>query len=126
MILAVLLALVQEPAAPPAPPPPPPPVAQWADLPLLRLDHRPDMAALSAFVRGEVQAGRCKIAGDEVTVDLIVRIGEDGLPRRVIPEAIDCPTVEQYAAGLVIRLARGSADEPNGAGWYHVALTFDW
>lgn len=125
MAAAALLALLQVGA-------PLPPV-DWSTLPTLRyVRAADDVTDLAAFVRGEVLAGRCthavqSPAGWSLKVDLAVLATPDGNPRRVVPRAIDCPSVEQYAAGLVQRMARDNIDL-NGSegGWYRTALTFAW
>lgn len=127
MILALLLLAVQEPpAAPPPPPAPPPALADWSALPELHLRHRADAESLSTFVREEVRAGRCRAPGATLSVEMVVQIAGGGdVVRRVVPRAIDCPTVEQYAAGLIQRMARDNLDDQVTAdGWYHSSLTF--
>ncbi|MCU6453207.1 hypothetical protein LPN01_03860 [Sphingomonas sp. A2-49] len=88
---------------------------------------------LSGFVAAEVKAGRCAAAspatnGWVLKVDVAVLLGPDGQPRRAVPRAIACPSVEQYAAGLVSSLARGKAAvamvQPDA--WYRASLTFSW
>ena len=49
----------------------------------------------------------------------------DGSIRAVVPRAIECPTVEQFVAGLVISSARNNLRQPS-AGWYRTALSFAW
>ena len=121
------------PAPVPAPAPPSPMVAptDWTTLPDLRLIRpAPLPASLSDFVRGEVDAGRCASArrtaiGDyTLAVNLIVRIGPNGSVLEVVPRAIDCPTVEQYASGIVSRMARGNVLPT--AGWFRTAIVFAW
>ncbi|WP_447407106.1 hypothetical protein, partial [Clostridium perfringens] len=60
-------------------------------------------------------------------VDVAVLVAA-GRPRRVIPRAIQCPAVEQYAAGLVSSMARGNIAPATqaGDGWYKTSLTFAW
>ncbi|MEG3165072.1 hypothetical protein U1701_10735 [Sphingomonas sp. PB2P19] len=110
----------------------------WSTLPILRL-RRPasssDLSArdLSAFVRAEVAAGRCaaatsSIQGWSLTIDLAVLATPAGRVRRVTPRAIHCPTVEQYAAGLVLGSARDNVDVRGALTdtWYRTNMTFAW
>lgn len=129
MIGAALLLAMQ--VAHPAEAPPP---ANWAALPELHYRHRPDIGPeLSGFVRDEVRAGRCTAThgadgSDAVTVELAVLAAPAGPVRRIVPRAIGCPTVEQYATGLVERMARDNLDldgEPAQA-WYRTVLAFVW
>lgn len=114
--------------------PSPMPPQDWSALrPLPSTRDAEDGAGLSAFVRSEVQAGRCAAAtptpaGWTLKVDLAVLFSAAGQPRRVVPRAIGCPSVEQYAAGLVSSMARNgppaSAIDPGN--WYRTSLTFSW
>jgi hypothetical protein len=139
MITALLLLL--QAAAPPVPVPAaaaatvasPLPPQDWSTLPVLRIrGQATTLANTSAYVHGEVAAGRCThvvrtTQGWALTVDLAVLINPDGRVRRVTPRAIDCPTVEQYAAGVIL----GARDSIDVAGedvdtWYRTSLTFTW
>jgi hypothetical protein len=139
MIAALLLLLqtaaapVPVPAAPTAPVASPLPPQDWSTLPVLRIrGQATTLANTSAYVHGEVVAGRCAhvvrtTQGWALTVDLAVLINPDGRVRRVTPRAIDCPTVEQYAAGVIL----GARDSIDVAGqdadtWYRTNLTFTW
>ena len=110
-MIAALLLLLQA-ALPPAVATLPP--QDWSALPVLHL-HNPatTVANTSAFVHGEVVAGRCAKAvktpdGWSLTVDLAVLATPGGRVRRITPRAIDCPTVEQYASGVVSRSHGGT------------------
>jgi hypothetical protein len=139
-MIAALILLLQA-AAPPVPVPAAAtaPVAStlppqdWSTLPVLRIrGQATTLANTSAYVHGEVVAGRCThvvrtTQGWALTVDLAVLINPDGRVRRVTPRAIDCPTVEQYAAGVIL----GARDSIDVAGedadtWYRTSLTFTW
>lgn len=128
LLLAGLLAT--EPVRPAQLLPPP----DWTTLPPLALRRPSDpTAATSAFVRGEVVQGRCTAAthdggGWSIGVDVAVLATGDGHIRRVVPRAINCPTVEQYAAGLVWSGARDNIDPLPGEGehWYRTRLIFTW
>ncbi|QCB42094.1 hypothetical protein E5673_07535 [Sphingomonas sp. PAMC26645] len=139
MIAALLLLLQTAAPPPPVPTAPTPPVAStlppqdWSTLPVLRIrGQATTLANTSAYVHGEVVAGRCAhvirtTQGWALTVDLAVLINPDGRVRRVTPRAIDCPTVEQYAAGVIL----GARDSIDVAGedadtWYRTSLTFTW
>ena len=139
-MIAALLLLLQT-AAPPLPVPaaPTPPVASplppqdWTMLPVLRIrGQATTIANTSAYVHGEVVAGRCAhvvrtTQGWALTVDLAVLITPEGRVRRVTPRAIDCPTVEQSAAGVILG-ARDSIDvvDADADTWYRTSLTFAW
>jgi hypothetical protein len=111
-----------------------PPSSDWSDLPELQYVRRPpDMEALSAFVRDEVNAGRCTAAGRVngaavVTLDLAVLVTPGARIRRIVPRAINCVTVEQYGSGLVSRIARDnlSATGTTGDTWFRTTLIFSW
>ncbi|WP_353205217.1 hypothetical protein [Sphingomonas sp.] len=88
---------------------------------------------LTAFVGIEIAAGRCTLPKPAdghyvVKVDIATLIGADGMIRQTVPHAIACPTVEQYAAGLVTGFARGNLSVRSGASdtWYRATITFDW
>jgi hypothetical protein len=90
-------------------------------------------ANTSTYVHGEVLAGRCDKAvrtesGWTLTLDLAVLATPQGRLRRVTPRAIDCPTVEQYAAGVLVGTPRDSLDlgDPQGDTWYRTSMTFAW
>ncbi|WP_375395227.1 hypothetical protein [uncultured Sphingomonas sp.] len=129
-LLAVMLAI----AIPERPPPAALPPQDWSALPQLTLRHPADpTAAMSAYVRQEVLQGRCASAirapaGWTLPVDIAVLASADGAIRRVVPRAIHCPTVEQYAAGIVFSGVRDNVDLPAGVGdrWYRTRLTFAW
>ncbi|MEH3158439.1 MAG: hypothetical protein PGN08_05555 [Sphingomonas taxi] len=112
----------------------PPPLDTWTDLPELRLrDPIPATPELSEFVRQEVVAGRCaaaRVDGTRQAIDLDLAVFADHAAgiRRVVPRGIGCPTVEQYAAGLLLRLARGNLAPAaaNVEGWYRTTLRFAW
>ena len=130
-MIAVLLAAMIAAAVPEQPALPP---QDWSTLPRLPL-RRPaeSTAATSAYVREEVAQGRCAAAvrdraGWTLAIDVAVLATADGTVRRIVPHAIDCPTVEQYAAGLVWSGARDNIDPPPGEGdrWYRTRLIFAW
>jgi hypothetical protein len=118
----------------PAPVGAPLPPRDWSTLPMLPVGRSVTAQAdTSTYVRAEVLAGRCTKAvrtarGWALTVDLAVLTTPDGHVRRVTPRAIDCPTVEQYAAGIMLGSVRNSidVDDPLTNGWYRVVMNFTW
>lgn len=123
----VVVPAVQAPVVQPTVAPVPMPPADWttlADVPYLRPSAM--SADLSHFVRDEVRAGRCTVSARTLRVDLAVFVAASGRARRIVPRAIDCPTVEQYASGLVSRMARGNLAAPGADTWYRTSLTFAW
>lgn len=131
-MIAFLLAMLLTPA--PERPPPAMPPPDWSVLPQLPL-HRPLNATpeTSAYVRDEVLRGHCAsavrdAAGWSLGVDVAVLTTADGRVRRVVPRAIQCPTIEQYAAGLVWSGARDNLDPRPGDAdrWYRMRVTFAW
>jgi hypothetical protein len=126
MIALALLAQVT--AAVPLSPP-----SDLASLPPLPLTQRlPGAEPLSTFVKAEVDAGRCPApprGGDGVSslaVDMALLVDRAGTVRRIVPRAIGCPTVEQYAAGVVASVARGNVTPPAADGWYRLTMSFAW
>lgn len=88
---------------------------------------------LTTFAASEIAANRCAVAKPAdghyvVKVDVAALVDADGVVRRTVPHAIDCPTVEQYAAGLVTGFARGNlaARGADGDIWYRATIVFDW
>ncbi|MEG3147229.1 hypothetical protein U1839_21465 [Sphingomonas sp. RT2P30] len=129
----MLLPLILQVAAQAVAPPPVP--ADWATLAPLPYVAPPQITpAMEQFVAGEIAAKRCATAKPVdghyiVRVDIAALVGGDGTIRKAVPRAIDCPTVEQYSAGLVIGFARGNLPARGaGAGeqWYRTTLVYDW
>jgi hypothetical protein len=125
LLVTAIAALQAGPAAPPM---------DWAALPAVRWKTPPRHApAASDYVRAEVAAGRCT-AGQRsarlsaLRIDLAVLAGADGRVRAVVPRAINCPTVEQYTAGLIQRMARDNLDTAGRAAdtWYRAAMIYSW
>jgi hypothetical protein len=119
MIAALLFALQATPPPAAAGPPAGPQAAQdlpspidWEALPPLNYRNPPTVTpAMQAFVAGEVAAGRCAPPrGPEghywIKLDVAVLVDGEGHVLRVLPHAIDCPTVEQFGAGLALSFAR--------------------
>ena len=118
-------------------------LSQAADMPAIAFDwsslapmpyiEAPRQApTLATFVADEIAAGRCAVPKPAdghfvVKVDVAALIDADGTVRRTVPHAIACPTVEQYAAGLVTSFARGNiAARGGGDTWYRATIVFDW
>ncbi|HWK36207.1 hypothetical protein [Sphingomonas sp.] len=101
----------------------------WDRLTPLPWRTPPQMTSdLSRFVADEVLAKRCVPPKREdaralVDVDVAVLVRADGLVRVAVPRAIDCPTVEQFAAGLVTSFARNNL-RATPEGWYRASVTF--
>lgn len=130
MIAAVLLiiAAAQAGGSRPSPSIAPPLPASWATLPMLRYERRPDLpTGLDEFVRDEVAAGRCTVprGATSLRVDLAVLV-DAGAAVRVVPRAMACATVEQFAAGLMSRIARDHVEPESPDGWYRATLDFEW
>lgn len=103
----------------------------WAALPVLPWRTPPAVTqTMSDFAGREARARRCPLPrGSSVTVELAVLVDAAGAVRTVVPRAIDCATVEQYAAGLAASFARNNMlPRSGGAGeqWYKTSLTFSW
>lgn len=88
-------------------------------------------ADMQAFVQSEVATHKCPVApagAQTVKVDVAVLVdASDGI-RTAVPRAIQCPTVEQYAAALVAGFARNNLLPRTAASeqWYKTTLTFTW
>jgi hypothetical protein len=107
------------------------PPADWSGLPLLPVPERAGGFDPSPFVRDEVAAGRCKASGDAtgaqaVTAAVAVLVGPAGAVQRIVPQAIDCPTVEQFTVGYVLTLTRRAEAGERRPGWYRYTVTYRW
>ena len=108
--------------------------ADWSILAPMPYVAAPEITpALDAFVAAEIAAGRCAVPKPTdghyvVRVEVAALVGADGMVRRTVPHAIACPTVEQYAAGLVAGFARGNLFARAGTAdmWYRATIVFDW
>lgn len=106
----------------------------WSALPLLPYRAPPQLSdQINGFVAREAAARKCPLpapsgTGQTLTVELAVLVDGDGQVRTVVPRAIDCATVEQYAAGLVTGFARNNLLPRVGGSeqWYKTSLTFSW
>lgn len=123
MMLAIALALTAHQASP-----------DWATLSPLPYRTAPVVTeSMQQFVAREARARRCPLppatgVSQTMTVELAVLVDGNGEVRTVVPRAIDCATVEQYAAGLASGFARNNL-LPAGGGaeqWYKTSLTFSW
>ncbi|MEG3178401.1 hypothetical protein U1872_19335 [Sphingomonas sp. RB3P16] len=124
MIAFLLLQAAELPAVP----------VDWATLAPLPYVTPPRLTQqLTTFVADEVTANRCAVAKPAdghyvVRVDVAALVASDGVVRRTVPHAIACPTVEQYAAGLVAGFARSNlaVRTTTGDTWYRATIVFDW
>lgn len=122
---AILPFIVQATVALPMPP------ADWRNLPDLPIPAGSIMVEPSSFVRREVAVGRCRATptaqGQEVVTTVAVLFDSRGSIARVVPQAIGCPTVEQFTAGYVSATARrlGVAGGLR-PGWYRHTVTYRW
>ena len=106
----------------------------WDTMPMLPYRDPPDvLPEMVSYVAGEYRAKRCPtpplVAGHRtVRADVAVLLDDDGTVRATVPRAINCVTVEQYAAGIVAAAARNNllARGIGAPGWYRASLTFDW
>lgn len=111
-----------------------PPLPDWSLLAPLRYLHDPEVTPpMRQFVVDEIAAGRCALPRPAdghytLTLDVAVLIGADGSVRATVPHAINCPTVEQYGAGLVSAFARDNLLPRVTATdqWYRTSVTFSW
>lgn len=120
--LATLAALTTQQAAPPQ---------DWTALPSFPMP-RASLSEGSEFVRSEIAAGRCRLAGQSATTKVVVPVailvGPSGMASRIVPQAIGCPTVEQYTVGYLFSLTRAGpvSAVPPAPGWYRLAVTYNW
>lgn len=110
-----------------------PPLPDWGALPELPYRQPRHVSQdMAAFVAHEISQGRCKsiqpVDGHySVKLDVAVMLTPRRIVRAAIPHAIDCPSVEQYGAGLVVGFANNNIARRAVAGtWYRTAVSFDW
>ena len=120
----ILVAILAQTAASALPAPP----TDWSVLPELTASRNwSSDPRLSDFVRDEVAAGRCAVANaGRLDVDLAIFVNAAGRVRRIVPRAIGCPTVEQYASGLASQMLRRAVATPETGGWYRTTIRFAW
>lgn len=86
---------------------------------------------MQGFVQREVGEHKCPVApagAQSITVDVAVLVDANDGIRVAVPRAIQCPTVEQYAAAIVAGFARNNLlprTTPTEQ-WYKTSLTFTW
>jgi hypothetical protein len=104
------------------------PPQDWSNLPIFPLPRAREVTDGSAYVRTELATGRCKIAAPPVVAPVAILVGTSGQVVRIVPRAIDCPTVEQYTVGYLIGLTRGGPGSalPPRPGWYRLDVTYRW
>lgn len=134
--LALMLAAAQgDPVAlQEAPAPAATPAIDWESLPTLPYREWPSMTpAMHEWARGQVRARKCRArrlvdGRPAVRVEVAVLVDDEGV-RTTVPRAIGCPTIEQYAAGLVAGFSRNNLTQRTavpGAAWYRATVTFAW
>jgi hypothetical protein len=130
MMTALIIALALQ-AAPVVPDPSPP--KDWSTLAPLPFTKQPDYtASLTDFVAEEVKSGRCvppkRTDGqNHIDISLAVLIVPGGAVKRIVPQAIECPTVEQYSAGLVLSMSRDNIKaSPATDTWYRTSMSYNW
>ncbi|WP_294018867.1 hypothetical protein [Sphingomonas sp.] len=113
---------------------PEPAAIHWESLPTLPYRQAPSMTpAMHEWARRQVSARKCRArrlvdGRPAVRVEVAVLVDEFGV-RTTIPRAIGCPTIEQYAAGLVAGFSRNNLTQRTGAAgnvWYRATVTFAW
>jgi len=111
-----------------------PAAIDWESLPNLPYRDPPSMTpAMHDWARGQVRARKCRArrlvdGRPAVRVEVAVLVDEDGV-RTTVPRAIGCPTIEQYAAGLVAGFSRNNLTQrtaASGTVWYRATVTFAW
>ncbi|MET3723632.1 hypothetical protein [Sphingomonas trueperi] len=110
----------------------PPRVIDWPSLAPLPYRAEPQISPdMLAFVANEVTTRKCPVAigpGLTLSVDVAVLVDAQDNIRTTVPRAIQCPTVEQYAAAMVAGAARGNLlpRMANADQWYRTTVTFSW
>jgi hypothetical protein len=109
-----------------------PPRIDWPSLAPLPYRAEPQITPdMLAFVANEATTRKCPVAigpGLTLSVDVAVLVDAQDNIRTTVPRAIQCPTVEQYAAAMVAGAARGNL-LPRRASvdqWYRATVTFTW
>ncbi|MEN3747597.1 hypothetical protein TPR58_10490 [Sphingomonas sp. HF-S3] len=107
----------------------------WAALPGLPYRAPPIVTpGMNEFAAREAVSRKCPLPdpsgpNQTISVDIAVLVDASGDVRTVVPKAIDCATVEQFAAGLAAGFARGNLLPRAGAAseqWYRTTVTFSW
>ena len=124
MLTALLLVQAAATATPPRPP------RDWSTLPAFPIDIMvPSEAA--AYVREQVRDGHCPLIPAPtrtLAVPVALLVGPQGDVRQIVPQAIDCPSVEQYTVGFVLAATRRptSWTTPPAPGWYKLTPSYHW
>lgn len=121
--LALVMALAAQEAA-----------IDWAALPALPYRAPPVVTqGMHDFAGREAKARKCPLPpapghNQSMSIELALLVDGTGDVRTVVPRAIDCATVEQYAAGLAAGFARNNLLPRSGAAeqWYKTTVTFSW
>lgn len=133
-LTAMLTAPAQIDAAVPQDTPAPPTSINWETLPAVPYRDPPTMTpAMHDWARGQVRARKCKArrlvdGRPAVRVEVAVLVDAETGVRTTIPRAIGCPSIEQYAAGLVAGFSRNNLTQRTAAptAWYRATVTFAW
>ncbi|MBB4616779.1 hypothetical protein [Sphingomonas abaci] len=124
---ALLLAQAVATATPPLP-------HDWSALPAFPADIAVSAGAVT-YVRAQVRDGHCTPAPSPIpasartlVVPVAVLVGPQGSIRQIVPQAIDCPSVEQYTVGFLLSATRHPAwwTTPPAPGWYKLTPTYRW
>jgi hypothetical protein len=134
MIAGITIALIALQSAQPQTREQQPVTVDWPALPALPFRAPPLVTdEMHRFVQQDVSARKCPVPASEganqtLVAEVAVQVDAEGNVTRTLPRAIDCPTVEQYAAGLVASFARNNLAPRVGTGsvWYKASLTFSW
>jgi len=124
MLTALLLAQALATGSPAAPP------QDWATLPTFPAEITMPVEAV-AYVRAQVRDGHCTrtpATTRTLAVPVAILVGPGGTVRQITPQAIDCPSVEQYTVGLLLSATRRSAGAPTppSPGWYALTPIYRW
>jgi hypothetical protein len=109
-----------------------PPRIDWPSLAPLPYRAEPQITPdMLTFVANEVTTRKCPVVvgpGLTLSVDVAVLVDAQDNIRTTVPRAIQCPTVEQYAAAMVAGAARGNLlpRMASAEQWYRTTVTFTW
>ena len=124
MLTALFLAQALAAGSPVTPP------QDWSALPVFPAEITMPAEA-AAYVRAEVRDGHCArtpATARTLAVPVAILVGPGGTVRQITPQAIDCPSIEQYTVGLLLSATRRSAGAPTPLvpGWYTLTPIYRW
>ena len=124
MLTALLLMQAAATAMPPRPP------HDWGTLPSFPIDIMVPSEAV-AYVREQVRDGHCPLnpaPAHTLAVPVALLVGPQGDVRQIVPQAIHCPSVEQYTVGFLLSATRRPTGwtTPPAPGWYKLTPTYHW